>query len=118
MKTKEQKRLEARDRFRAQFAKEKEHWEAGQPGGFLYQLAAESRGLIAAEDLKKQADETFLKFRVHAEVDEFGDPISLAQVFEMKSRTYTGFRGSSNTEVYPSRFAAGHLEYGPCNNFT
>lgn len=118
MKTKEQKRQEAIDRFRLRFAHEKQHWESAQPDGFLYKLTAESRGLIAAEDTKKAADEAFRRFQIHAEIDEYGNPLTREEVFALKSRTYSGFRGSSNTEVYPDRFTAGSMEYSPCNNFT
>ncbi|YP_009212986.1 hypothetical protein AVU38_gp137 [Ralstonia phage RSL2] len=117
MKTKEQKRLEARDRFRLRFAQEKQHWESAQPGGFLYKLTAESRGLIAAEDTKKAADEAFRRFQIHAEMDQDGNPLTREEVFKLKSVSYSGFRGTSSSEVYPDRFMSGQLEYSPCNNF-
>lgn len=117
MKTKEQKRLEARDRFRLRFAQESERWQSAQPGGYLYKLTAESRGLIAAEEVKKEADEAFRRFQIHAEMDAHGNPLTREEVFALKSRAYTGFRGTSSIEVYPDRHAVGSMEYYPCNNF-
>lgn len=118
MKTKEQKRQEALERFRRNFMTQLLLWQTSQPGGVVYEKTKQLAGAEVADTLKKEADSVFLRFRVHAEVDTHGNPLTKEEVFALKSQTYTEFRGESRDEIYPDRAMVGSLEYRPCNILT
>lgn len=115
MKTKEQKRQEALERFRKDYPSQSALWRSSQPGGHAYEQALKTGGLEIATALKEEADQVFLRFQVHAEIDSHGNPLTKEEVFTLKSKTYEQFRGESRHEVYPDRATIGSLEYRPCN---